>query len=157
MHTRRCNVGFAHGDVLYRRDGKLRLPRTAAHLWPFSRALVATLDLVGIADELSADIDADAAVAASLKRSTATGTRAATRRRTHRTFAARVSAEIAITTTTHGSASRWSSSSACAWDPAILTEPRSYFASRPVVDGTGVPCQTQAVCSGSSRAVERAP
>lgn len=58
---------FRTRDVLYRRDGKLRLPGTAAHLWPLSRALVATLDLVGIADELSADIDADAAVAASLR------------------------------------------------------------------------------------------
>lgn len=58
---------FRTRDVLYRRDGKLRLPGTAAHLWPFSRALVATLDLAGIADDLTADIDADAAVAASLK------------------------------------------------------------------------------------------
>ena len=58
---------FRTRDVLYRRDGKLRLPGTAAHLWPFSRALVATLDLAGIAHDLTADIDADAAVAASLK------------------------------------------------------------------------------------------
>ena len=53
--------------ALYRRDGKLRLPGTAAHLWPFSRTLVATLDLAGIGDDLTGDIDADAAVAARLK------------------------------------------------------------------------------------------
>ena len=58
---------FRTRDVLYRRDGKLRLPGTAAHLWPFSRVLVATLDLAGIADELTADIGADVAVAASLR------------------------------------------------------------------------------------------
>ena len=58
---------FRTRDVLYRRDGKLRPPGTAAHLWPFSRALVATLDLAGIGDDLTGDIDADAAVAASLQ------------------------------------------------------------------------------------------
>ncbi|MGH2883869.1 MAG: hypothetical protein ACRDPA_14440, partial [Solirubrobacteraceae bacterium] len=51
---------------LYRRDGRLRLPGTAAHLWPFSRALIATLDLTGIADfapRTAGDFDADAAIA----------------------------------------------------------------------------------------------
>jgi hypothetical protein len=33
---------------LYRRNGRFHRPGTAAHLWPFSRALVATFDLAGI-------------------------------------------------------------------------------------------------------------
>ena len=33
----------------YRRDGRFHLPGTAAHLWPFIRAFVATLDLAGVA------------------------------------------------------------------------------------------------------------
>ncbi|HUA05911.1 MAG TPA: glycoside hydrolase family 76 protein [Solirubrobacteraceae bacterium] len=45
-------AGFRSRDGLYRRDGRLHLPGTAAHLWPFSRALVATLDLAGIEDGL---------------------------------------------------------------------------------------------------------
>jgi Glycosyl hydrolase family 76 len=36
----------------YRRDGKLHRRGTTAHLWPFSRALVATLDLAGVASDL---------------------------------------------------------------------------------------------------------
>jgi len=44
---------FRNRRGLYRRDGKLRPPGTSAHLWPFSRALVATLDLAGIGDELT--------------------------------------------------------------------------------------------------------
>jgi hypothetical protein len=47
---------------LYRRDGRLRLPGSAAHLWPFSQALVATLDLAGIGDELVDGVDLDAAI-----------------------------------------------------------------------------------------------
>lgn len=58
FHTRRG---------LYRRDGRLRLPRSAAHLWPFSRALVATLDLAGIGDALVDGIDVNAAIAERLE------------------------------------------------------------------------------------------
>jgi Glycosyl hydrolase family 76 len=47
---------------LYRRDGWLRLTGGASHLWPFSRALVATLDICGVGDGLVAEIDADAAI-----------------------------------------------------------------------------------------------
>ena len=36
----------------YRRDGRLRMPGVSAHLWPFARALVATLDLGGVGDGL---------------------------------------------------------------------------------------------------------
>jgi hypothetical protein len=43
---------FPTSEGLYRRDGLLRLPRTAAHLWPFARALVATLDLAGVREDL---------------------------------------------------------------------------------------------------------
>lgn len=48
---------------LYRRDGRLHRPRSAAHLWPFSRALFATLDLAGIRSGGDPDFDADAAIA----------------------------------------------------------------------------------------------
>ena len=44
----------------YRRDGRLHLPGTAAHLWPFIRAFVATLDLAGAA--AVEGFDADAAI-----------------------------------------------------------------------------------------------
>ena len=46
---------------LYRRDGRLHRPRTAAHLWPFSQALVATLDLAGLAGDVPG-FDADTAI-----------------------------------------------------------------------------------------------
>jgi hypothetical protein len=52
---------------LYRRDGRLHLPGTPAHLWPFARALVATLDVAGIGDDLLDDFDAEAAIADSLE------------------------------------------------------------------------------------------
>ena len=54
---------FAMGGVRYRRDGRLRWPRSDAHLWPFARAFVATLDLAGIPPALRADVDCDAAIA----------------------------------------------------------------------------------------------
>jgi hypothetical protein len=47
----------------YRRDGRLHRPGTAAHLWPFSRALVATLDLAGVEEVRIGRFDADAAIA----------------------------------------------------------------------------------------------
>jgi Glycosyl hydrolase family 76 len=56
---------FRTREGLYRRDRRLRRPGTAAHLWPFSRALFATLDLAGIDDDLP-DFDADAAIAGDL-------------------------------------------------------------------------------------------
>ncbi|MBV8219117.1 MAG: hypothetical protein JO325_11685 [Solirubrobacterales bacterium] len=43
---------------LYRRDGRFHRPGTAAHLWPFSRALVATLDFAGIDNAGDAAINA---------------------------------------------------------------------------------------------------
>ena len=46
-------TGFRNRKGLYRRDSKLRPPGAGAHLWPFSRALVATLDLAGIGRELT--------------------------------------------------------------------------------------------------------
>ena len=54
---------FCRRDGLYRRDGLPRPPRAAAHLWPFARALVATLDLAGVAPALTPGFDADAAIA----------------------------------------------------------------------------------------------
>ena len=49
---------FCRGDGLYRRDGFPRPPRAAAHLWPFARALVATLDLAGVHPDLTPGFDA---------------------------------------------------------------------------------------------------
>jgi hypothetical protein len=60
-------VGFLKRSGLYRRDGLLRPPGTAAHLWPFARALVAALDLAGIDRALLGGFDADAAVAEHLE------------------------------------------------------------------------------------------
>ncbi len=51
----------------YRRDGLLHRPGTSAHLWPFSRAMFATLDLAGIPSGLrNAEFDADEAIASDL-------------------------------------------------------------------------------------------
>ncbi len=58
---------FRTRDGQYRRDHRLHTPGTVAHLWPFSRALVATLDLAGIGQGLIDDFDADAAIADSLR------------------------------------------------------------------------------------------
>ncbi len=54
---------FRRSDGLYRRDGRLHRPGTAAHLWPFARAIVATLDLAGIGEGLVEPLDADGAIA----------------------------------------------------------------------------------------------
>ncbi len=51
----------------YRRDGRIRLPGQAAHLWPFARALAATLDLAGIGDGLVGEIDPEAEVSQRLQ------------------------------------------------------------------------------------------
>jgi Glycosyl hydrolase family 76 len=53
---------FCREDGLYRRDGFPRWPRAAAHLWPCARALVATLDLAGLAPALVPAFDADAEI-----------------------------------------------------------------------------------------------
>jgi hypothetical protein len=52
---------FRKPGGLYRRDGRFHLPWTAAHVWPFARAMVATLDLAGIDAGLTVDFDFDAA------------------------------------------------------------------------------------------------
>jgi hypothetical protein len=54
---------FRRPDGQYRRDGRLHPAGSVAHLWPFSRALVATLDLAGIQQDLIGNFDADAAIA----------------------------------------------------------------------------------------------
>lgn len=54
---------FRTGEGLYRRDGRWRLPGTAAHVWPFARAFVATLDLAGVPEGLVEGFDADAEIA----------------------------------------------------------------------------------------------
>lgn len=54
------------GSGGYRRDGTLRVPRVAAHLWPFSQALVATILIAGIEEELTPAFAAQDAIAAHL-------------------------------------------------------------------------------------------
>lgn len=56
---------FRNRKGLYRREGNLRPPGAVAHLWPFSRALVATLDLAGIGPELTG-VDGTEAISAGL-------------------------------------------------------------------------------------------
>lgn len=53
---------FRTRSGLYRRDG-LHSPGTAAHLWPFIRAVVATLDLAGIEGQALGGFDAGSAIA----------------------------------------------------------------------------------------------
>jgi Glycosyl hydrolase family 76 len=54
---------FHRADGIYRRDGLLGRAGVAAHLWPFVRALVATLDLAGVPPELTPGFDGDAETA----------------------------------------------------------------------------------------------
>jgi hypothetical protein len=42
---------------MLRRDGLVHLPGTVAHLWPFARAFIATLDLAGIEPAMRAEAD----------------------------------------------------------------------------------------------------
>jgi hypothetical protein len=58
---------FLRRDGLYRRDGRPRLPGTAAHLWPTARAFAAAVDVLGIPADLRGGFDADAAVADHLR------------------------------------------------------------------------------------------
>ncbi len=57
---------FLRRDGLYRRDGRPRLPGTAAHLWPTARALAGAVDLLGVRRDLLIGFDADSAVNAHL-------------------------------------------------------------------------------------------
>ena len=73
LYARRAARAFAAMEArfrkrsgLYRRDGRLHLPWTAAHLWPFARAIVATLDLAGVDRELVEGVDVEQAIARSL-------------------------------------------------------------------------------------------
>ncbi|MGH2875023.1 MAG: glycoside hydrolase family 76 protein [Solirubrobacteraceae bacterium] len=57
---------FRRPDGLYRRE-RLRWPPLAEHLWPFSRALGATLDLAGMPEGLAPGFDAAAEIADRLR------------------------------------------------------------------------------------------
>jgi Glycosyl hydrolase family 76 len=54
---------FCPNGGLYRTDGLVHRRSTAAHLWPFARAVVATLDLAGVREDLVERFDADVAIA----------------------------------------------------------------------------------------------
>jgi predicted alpha-1,6-mannanase (GH76 family) len=58
---------FLGRDGLYRRDGRLRLPATAAHLWPTARAFVAAVDLLGLRRALLLGFNAESAVVSHLR------------------------------------------------------------------------------------------
>jgi hypothetical protein len=57
---------FLRRDGLYRRDGRPRLPSSAAHLWPAARASAAAVDLLGLRPGMLGGLDAEAAVASHL-------------------------------------------------------------------------------------------
>jgi len=52
-HASMC-ARFERPDGMLRRDGGLHLPGAVAHLWPFARAFVATLDVAGMTPPPSA-------------------------------------------------------------------------------------------------------
>ena len=60
---------FERRDGALRRDGRFALPGVEAHLWPFARAFVATLDVAGIPAPLVAGsrLDADAVITRRLR------------------------------------------------------------------------------------------
>jgi hypothetical protein len=53
---------FLRRDALYRRDGRPRVPGTAAHLWPTARAFAGAVDLMGVPGDLLGGFDAESAV-----------------------------------------------------------------------------------------------
>jgi hypothetical protein len=67
-HASLCGRFELSGGGL-RRDGRWHLPGTVAHLWPFARAFIATLDVAGIPAALLAGsgFDADAVIARRLR------------------------------------------------------------------------------------------
>ena len=62
-HASMCDR-FERRDGSLKRDGRFHLPGTVAHVWPFARALVATLDVAGLAPALrdGSGFDADAVI-----------------------------------------------------------------------------------------------
>lgn len=70
-HASLC-ARFERSDGSLRRDGRFHPPGTVAHLWPFARAFVATLDVAGIPAPLRAGVpgprfDADVVIARRLR------------------------------------------------------------------------------------------
>ncbi len=60
---------FERSDGTLRPDGRFRLPGRVAHVWPFARALIATLDVAGIPAPLrdASGFDAEAVIARRLR------------------------------------------------------------------------------------------
>lgn len=54
---------FATDGPLLRRDGRWAIPGARAHLWPFVRAMVASIDLAGVPAKLVSEFDATATIA----------------------------------------------------------------------------------------------
>jgi hypothetical protein len=67
-HASMCDR-FERSDGALRRDGRVRVPGTVAHVWPFARAFIATLDVAGIPAPLrdGSGFDADAVIARRLR------------------------------------------------------------------------------------------
>lgn len=57
---------FRRGDGMYRRDGVMARVGAVAHLWPYARAFVATLDLAGVDRALLGDLVPDGSTDAML-------------------------------------------------------------------------------------------
>ena len=135
VRTRRCRRGFAHGSAVSPRRQAAPARDRRAPVAVLPRACRDARPRRHRSTSLIADFDADAAIAERLRALERYWDPRGGAPRTHRTSRGARSAEIATTTTTRGSGSRWSSSSACA-GPATLAGPRSCFASRRVA-GTG--------------------
>jgi hypothetical protein len=67
-HASMC-ARFERADGSLRRDGRFHLPGSVAHVWPFARAFIATLDVAGIPPPLrdGSRFDADAVIARRLR------------------------------------------------------------------------------------------
>jgi Glycosyl hydrolase family 76 len=67
-HASMC-ARFERSDGSLRRDGRFQLPGTVAHVWPFARAFIATLDVAGIPAALrdGSGFDGDAVITRRLR------------------------------------------------------------------------------------------
>jgi hypothetical protein len=67
-HASMC-ARFERSDGSLRGDGRFRVPWAVAHVWPFARAFIATLDVAGIPPSLRAGpgLDPDAVIARRLR------------------------------------------------------------------------------------------
>jgi len=65
-HASMC-ARFERSDGSLRRDGRIQLPWVLAHVWPFARAFVATLDVAGMPAPRRVGFDANPVIARRLR------------------------------------------------------------------------------------------